>query len=119
MNIALLIFSIEKNFQDIIGFSIQGPLGLLIGLAIFSLLLFLIRYEKKDKKDFSFQPADLVDVGDPIEANLNLSRSLIEMSEFRKAKDCLDNVEQSSDLPQIQKEKAQILRKRLKEKEHG
>ena len=45
--------------------------------------------------------------------NLNLSRSLIEMSEFRKAKDCLDNVEQSSDLTQIQKEKAQTVEKYL------
>ena len=119
MNIGQLLLSIENNFQDFIGFSIQGPLGLLIGLSFFSLLLFFIRYEKKDKKGFNFHPDDLNDVGDPIETNLNLTRSLIEMSEFKKAKDCLDKVEVSSNLTQEQKEKAQFLRNRLQEKDNG
>ena len=85
MNIGQLIFSLEKNFEDFIGFSLQGPLGLLIGLSFFSLLLFFIRYEKKDKKGFNLNPDKLNDVGDPIETNLNLTRSLIEMREFKKA----------------------------------
>lgn len=119
MNIGQLLLSIENNFQDFIGFSIQGPLGLLIGLSFFSLLLFFIRYEKKDKKGFNFNPDKLNDVGDPIETNLNLTRSLIEMSEFKKAKDCLYKVEISSDLTQKQKEKAKVLRQRLKDKENG
>ena len=59
------------------------------------------------------------DVVDPIETNLNLTRSLIEMSEFKKAKDCLYKVEISSDLTQKQKEKAKVLRQRLKDKENG
>ena len=119
MNIGQLILSLEKNFEDFIGISLQGPLGLLIGLSFFSLLLFFIRYEKKDKKGFNFHPDDLNDVGDPIETNLNLTRSLIEMSEFKKAKDCLYKVEKSSNLTQKQKEKAKVLRQRLKEKENG
>ena len=119
MNIGQLILSLEKNFEDFIGISLQGPLGLLIGLSFFSLLLFFIRYEKKDKKGFNFHPDDLNDVGDPIETNLNLTRSLIEMSEFKKAKDCLDKVEVSSNLTQEQKEKAQFLRNRLQEKDNG
>ena len=119
MNIDQLIYSIEKNFQDLIGFSIQGPLGVLIGLMSFSLLLVLLRYKKKDEKVFSFHPNDLTDVGDPIEANLNLTRSLIEMSEFEKAKECLDKLEIGSSLTQKQREKAQLLRQRLKEKEYG
>ena len=119
MNIGQLILSLEKNFEDFIGISLQGPLGLLIGLSFFSLLLFFIRYEKKDKKGFNFHLDDLNDVGDPIETNLNLTRSLIEMSEFKKAKDCLYKVEKSSNLTQKQKEKAKVLRQRLKEKENG
>ena len=119
MNIGQLILSLEKNFEDFIGISLQGPLGLLIGLSFFSLLLFFIRYEKKDKKGFNFHLDDLKDVGDPIETNLNLTRSLIEMSEFKKAKDCLDKVEVSSNLTQEQKEKAQFLRNRLQEKDNG
>ena len=119
MNIGQLILSLEKNFEDFIGFSLQGPLGLLIGLSFFSLLLFFVRYEKKDKKGFNFHPDDLNDVGDPIETNLNLTRSLIEMSEFKKAKDCLDKVEVSSNLTQEQKEKFQFLRNRLQEKDNG
>ena len=119
MNIGQLILSLEKNFEDFIGISLQGPLGLLIGLSFFSLLLFFIRYEKKDKKGFNFHPDDLNDVGDPIETNLNLTRSLIEMSEFKKAKDCLYKVEKSSNLTQKQKEKAKVLRQRLIDKENG
>ena len=119
MNIGQLILSLEKNFEDFIGISLQGPLGLLIGLSFFSLLLFFIRYEKKDKKGFNFHLDDLKDVGDPIETNLNLTRSLIEMSEFKKAKDCLGKVEVSSDLTQKQKEKARFLRQRLQEKDNG
>ena len=41
------------------------------------------------------------------------------MSEFKKAKDCLYKVEKSSNLTQKQKEKAKVLRQRLKEKENG
>ena len=119
MNIGQLILSIEKNFQDFIGFSLQGPLGLMIGLSFFSLLLFFIRYEKKDKKGFNFHLDDLKDVGDPIETNLNLTRSLIEMSEFKKAKDCIEIVEKSSEITQEQKEKALILRQKLEEKKNG
>ena len=116
MKIDQLIFSIEKYFEDLIGFSIHGPLGVLIGMASFSLLIVLLRYKKKDEKGFSFHPNSLSDVGDPIEANLNLTRSLIEMGEFEKAKDCLDKVGKSSSLTLKQRDKAQSLRKRLKEK---
>ena len=116
MKIDQLIFSIEKNFQDLIGFSIHGPLGVLIGLASFSLLISLLRYKKKDGKAFSFHPNSFSDVGDPIEANLNRTRSLIEMGEFEKAKEYLDKVGISSSLTMKQRDKAQFLRKRLKEK---
>ena len=119
MNIDLLILSIEKNFQDLIGFSIHGPLGILIGMLSFSLLLLFLRHEKKDEKNFIFQAKDLSDIGDPIEANINLTRSLIEMDEFKKAKDCLDKLKIRLNLTQKQKDMVKILRQRLKEKENG
>ena len=119
MNIGLLILSIEENFLDFIGSPLHGPLGILVGLTIFCLLLFFLRYEKEDNKVFNFQVDDLSDVGDPIEANLNLTRSLIEMNEFKKAKDCIEIVEKSSEITQEQKEKALILRQKLEEKKNG
>ena len=119
MNIGLLILSIEENFLDFIGSPLHGPLGILVGLTIFCLLLFFLRYEKEDKKDFNFQVDDLSDVGDPIEANLNLTRSLIEMNEFKKAKDCIEIAEKSSEITQEQKEKVLILRQKLEEKKNG
>ena len=118
MNIDLLILGIEKSFQDFIGFSIHGPLGILIGLAFFSFLLYALRYEKKNEKDFNFQQDKIQDIGNPIETNLNLATSLIEMGEFKKAKDCLYKVEISSDLTQKQEERIRILRQKLKEKEN-
>ena len=119
MNIGLLILSIEENFRDFTGSPLHGPLGILVGLTIFCLLLFFLRYEKEDKKDFNFQVYNLSDVGDPIEANLNLTRSLIEMNEFKKAEDCIEIAEKSSEITQEQKEKALILRQKLEEKKNG
>tara|TARA_B100001013_G_scaffold160922_1_gene96130 strand:- start:3119 stop:3478 length:360 start_codon:yes stop_codon:yes gene_type:complete len=119
MNIGQLLLSIEENFRDFTGSPLHGPLGILVGLTIFYLLLFILRYQKEDKKNFNFSVDDLSDVGDPIEANLNLTRSLIEMNEFIKAKDCLEIVEKSSEITQEQKEKALILRQKLEEKKNG
>ena len=119
MNIGLLILSIEENFRAFTGSPLHGPLGILVGLTIFCLLLFFLRYEKEDKKDFNFQVDNLSDVGDPIEANLNLTRSLIEMNEFKKAEDCIEIAEKSSEITQEQKEKALILRQKLEEKKNG
>jgi len=42
MNIDQLIKKIELSFESLLGLSIHGLLGIIVGLIIFSLLLFLI-----------------------------------------------------------------------------
>ena len=115
MKIDLLIENIEMNFESSTGLSLHGLIGIIIGLIIFSLLLFLIRYEKKTNKTFNIQDSNLSEVGDPIEANINLARSLIEMKEIEKAKDCLSKVEFEKNLSQEQIEKIKILNDKIRE----
>ena len=115
MNIDLLIKNIEMNFETLTGFSFHGLVGIIVGLIVFSLLLFLIRYEKKAKETLNFKDSNLSEVGDPIEANINLARSLIEMKEIEKAKDCLSKVEFEKNLSQEQIEKIKILNDKIRE----
>ena len=58
MNIGQLLLGIEENFQDFTGSPLHGPLGILVGLTIFYLLLFFLRYQKEDKKNFNFYEID-------------------------------------------------------------
>ena len=119
MKIDLFLEKIEIGFQSLIGFSIVGLLGMLLGIFFFSLLLYIISYEKKDKKISNLPVNGLSDIGDPVEANINLARSLIEMQEIQKAKDCLNQVEAEKDLTEEQRNKIEILKGRMKEKEDG
>ena len=75
MNIVQLIEKIEMGFESLSGLSIHGLLGIIVGLSTFSLLLFLIKYERKNERSFNFQADNLSEVGNPIEANINLARS--------------------------------------------
>ena len=116
MKIDLLIENIEMNFETLTEFSFHGLIGIIVGLIIFSLLLFLIRYEKKANETFNFKDSNLSEVGDPIEANINLARSLIEMKEIDKAEECIKKVEFSEGLSLEQQEKINILKDKIKEK---
>ena len=118
MKIDLLIENIEMNLETLIGFSFHGLVGIIVGLMVFSLLLFLIRYEKKAKETFDFKDSNLNEVGDPIEANINLARSLIEMKEIDKADECIKKVEFNEDLSLEQREKINILKDKIKENNH-
>ena len=89
MKIDPLIENIEMNLETLTEFSFHGLVGIIVGLMVFSLLLFLIRYEKKANETFNFKNSNLSEVGDPIEANINLARSLIEMKEIDKAGECI------------------------------
>ena len=119
MNIDVLVENIEMNFETLTGFSFHGVVGIIVGLIIFSLLLFLIRYEKKAKETFNFKDTNLSEVGDPIEANINLARSLIEMKEIDKADECIKKVEFNKDLSQEQRERINILKDKIKENRNG
>ena len=119
MNIDLLVENIEMNFENLTGFSFHGVVGIIVGLIIFSLLLVLIRYEKKAKETFNFKDTNLSEVGDPIEANINLARSLIEMKEIDKADECIKKVDFNKDLSQEQRERINILKEKIKENKNG
>ena len=119
MKIDLLIENIEMNFETLTGFSFHGLVGIIVGLIVFSLLLFLIRYEKKAKETFDFKDSNLNEVGDPIEANINLARSLIEMKEIDKADECIKKVEFNKDLSLEQREKINILKDKITENKNG
>ena len=119
MKVDLLIENIEMNFETLTGFSFQGLVGIIVGLLVFSLLLFLIRYEKKAKETFNFKDSNLSEVGDPIEANINLARSLIEMKEIDKADECIKKVEFNKDLSLEQREKINILKDKITENKNG
>tara|TARA_B100000029_G_scaffold304331_1_gene297208 strand:+ start:42 stop:401 length:360 start_codon:yes stop_codon:yes gene_type:complete len=115
MRTDLLIENIEMNFETFTGFSFHGLIGIIVGLIVFSLLLFLIRYEKKANETFNFKHSNLSEVGDPIEANINLARSLIEMKEIDKADKCIKTVEFTDDLSPEQREKIKILKYKITE----
>ena len=115
MNTDQLIKKIEMNFESLTGLSIHGLLGIIIGLIIFYLFLFLINYERKKNRNFDFQTDSLSDVGDPIEVNLNLVRSFIEMKEIEKAEDHLSKVELVNNLTEAQIEKIKFLKGKIKE----
>ena len=107
------------NFETLTGFSFHGLVGIIAGLLVFSLLLFLIRYEKKTKETFNFKDSNLSEVGDPIEANINLARSLIEMKEIDKADECIKKVEFNKDLSLEQRKKINILKDKITENKNG
>jgi len=107
------------NFETLTGFSFQGLVGIIAGLIIFSLLLFLIRYQKETNETFNFKDSNLSEVGDPIEANINLARSLIEMKEIDKADECIKKIEFNEDLSLKQREKINILKEKITENKNG
>ena len=119
MKIDLLIENIEMNLETLTGFSFHGLVGIIVALIIFSLLLFLIRYEKKANETFNFKDTNLNEVGDPVEANINLARSLIEMKEIDKAEECINKVKFNKDLSQEQRERINILKDKIKENRNG
>ena len=75
---------IEESFFNLLGFHLSGPAGLLFGLTLFCLFIILIRKERTSGKKKS-ETSDFEDIGQPIEAKINLSRSYIEMGQFGDA----------------------------------
>tara|TARA_Y100000590_G_scaffold140605_2_gene161354 strand:+ start:13354 stop:13698 length:345 start_codon:yes stop_codon:yes gene_type:complete len=113
MDTGQFIQQLEITFENLIGVSFQGLLGLILGLFIFSFLLFLLKRQKKNHNNFNFETDNLSEVGNPIEANINLARSLIEMKEINKAKDCIRKVELEINLTQEQKDKIRVLKQKF------
>ena len=82
---------IEKEFYDLTGVLPEGIIGLFGGLLLFSLIIYLIRFEKK--KEIILSDLDVSnDIGEEINAKINLSRSLIEMEQIDEARRLLEEV---------------------------
>tara|TARA_B110000091_G_C13618194_1_gene391822 strand:- start:64 stop:408 length:345 start_codon:yes stop_codon:yes gene_type:complete len=114
MDFYLFLNILEREFLLLTGVSFPGFLGLLSGSALFSLLLFLLRYEKKTPLETNTDNFD--DVGDPDEARINLSRSLFEMGQTAKAQELLQEVLSEENLSE---ENQMVIQSLLKKFSHA
>ena len=118
MDISSLILNLETSFIKIMGIPIQGLIGLLLGSFIFSGFILLLRYKNTHFSLDNLHKDNLSDVGDPIEASLNLSFSLIEMREYEKASEFLNKIlDETENATQEQKNKAENLLKKMDRKQ--
>tara|TARA_B110000014_G_scaffold264482_1_gene266701 strand:- start:4082 stop:4432 length:351 start_codon:yes stop_codon:yes gene_type:complete len=89
--------------DNIFFYDAQGVLGLISGLLIFCSLMLIFRFEQK-KQDKSINiPNNLKDLGDPVEAEINIARSLIEMKKTSEAIDILEKIK-NKNISSVQKE---------------
>jgi len=114
MDFYVLLNTLEKEFLLLTGVSFPGLLGLLLGSTLFSLILLLLRYEKKLPLDTDI--SNFNDVGDPDEARINLSRSLFEMGQTAKAQELLEEVLSNKNLSE---ENRLIIQSLLKKFSHA
>jgi len=105
---------IEESFFNLLGFHLSGPAGLLFGLTLFCLFIILIRKERTSGKKKS-ETSDFEDIGQPIEAKINLSRSYIEMGQFGDASKYLKEALVQDNLSDNQKKEINQLLSRIKE----
>ena len=85
------LLNLETEFYFLTGMDLEGFSGLVFGLLIFCLILFLIRFEKK--REPLIHDVDLSnEIGNEKIAKINLSRSLIEMDQMDEAKRLLQEV---------------------------
>ena len=105
---------IEDGFFNLLGFHLSGPTGLLFGLTLFCLFIILIRKERTSGKKKS-ETSDFEDIGQPIEAKINLSRSYIEMGQFEDASKYLQEALSQENLSDNQKKEIDQLLSRIKE----
>ena len=105
-----LLLNLETEFYFLTGMDLEGFSGLVFGLLIFCLILFLIRFEKKREAlihdvDFSNE------IGNEKIAKINLSRSLIEMDQLDEAKRLLQEVLEEAPTNEEKKTVDQLLSK--------
>ena len=85
------LLSLETEFFFLTGVYLEGVSGLILGVIIFCLILFLIRYEgKKEVPNINVDISN--EIGDERKAKINLSRSLIEMDQKDEAKKLLNQL---------------------------
>lgn len=105
-----LLLNLETEFYLFTGIDLEGISGLFIGLLIFCLLLFIIRFEKK--REILIHDVDLSnEIGNEKLAKINLSRSLIEMDQKDEAIRLLQEVLEDTPSPEEKRNADQLLSK--------
>ena len=105
-----LLLNLETEFYLFTGIDLEGISGLFIGLLIFCLFLFIIRFEKK--REILIHDVDLSnEIGNEKLAKINLSRSLIEMDQKYEAIRLLQEVLEDSPSPEEKRNADQLLSK--------
>ena len=105
-----LLLSLETEFYLFTGIDLEGISGLFIGLLIFCLFLFIIRFEKK--REILIHDVDLSnEIGNEKLAKINLSRSLIEMDQKDEAKRLLQEVLEDTPSSEEKRNADQLLSK--------
>ena len=105
-----LLLNLETEFYLFTGIDLEGISGLLLGLTIFCLFLFIIRFEKK--REILIHDIDLSnEIGDEKLAKINLSRSLIEMDQKDEAIRLLQEVLENTPSPEEKRNADQLLSK--------
>ena len=85
------LLRLETEFYFITGIYFEGLSGLALGLLFFSLTLYLIKSERKQRPLVT--DTDISnEIGNEKTAKVNLSRSLIEMDQLDEAKRLLEEV---------------------------
>ena len=105
-----LLLSLETEFYLFTGTDLEGISGLFIGLLIFCLFLFIIRFE--NKREILIDDIDLSnEIGNEKLAKINLSRSLIEMDQKDEAIRLLQEVLKDTPSPEEKRNADQLLSK--------
>ena len=105
-----LLLNLETEFYLFTGIDLEGISGLLLGLTIFCLFLFIIRFEKK--REILIHDIDLSnEIGNEKLAKINLSRSLIEMDQKDEAIRLLQEVLEDKPSPEEKRIADQLLSK--------
>ena len=103
-----LLLNLETEFYLFTGIDLEGISGLLLGLTIFCLFLFIIRFEKK--REILIHDIDLSnEIGNEKLAKINLSRSLIEMDQKDEAIRLLQEVLEDTPSPEEKRNADQLL----------
>jgi len=86
-----LLLNLETEFYFITGVYLEGVSGLVLGILIFNLAIYLIRFERNQNPVINNIEISN-EIGDEKIAKINLSRSLVEMDQPDEAKRLLDEV---------------------------
>ena len=108
-----LLLNLETEFYFLTGIYLEGVTGLLIGLILFSFILFLLKFERKQDPIFSDIEVSN-EIGNERIAKINLSRGLIEMDQNEEALRLLNEVLQDNPSEQENKQIQVLLSKVVK-----